>query len=77
MGVLDKFLDIMKLSDDDDYDVTISSMMITMMITMKNQRKRVSSVVIKRIMILMKMKNMMITMSFRQKHPEVLVPAIK
>ena len=77
MGVLDKFLDIMKLSDDDDYDDDDFFDDDYDDDTMKNQRKRVSSVVIKRIMILMKMKNMMITMSFRQKHPEVLVPAIK
>ena len=41
MGVLDKFLDIMKLSDDDDYDDDdFFDAMIMMKITMKNRAKK-------------------------------------
>lgn len=44
MGVLDKFLNIMKLDDgEDDFDDEISSMMTNMKMSMKRNQREVSS----------------------------------
>lgn len=65
MGVLDKFLDIMKLSDDDDYDDDDFFDDDYDDDYDEKPAKKSFFGRNKRIMILMKMKNMMITMSFR------------